>query len=67
MAASAMRGIEDMWFSTEKNHDGRFIGRVREFPDLRTKPSTSRLDAIDDIIKLTAERIREIHERIGAG
>lgn len=59
-----MRGIEDMQFYTETN-DGKFVGRVREFPKLRTPPKVKRLDAVSDIITLTSKRIREIHEARG--
>lgn len=59
-----MRGIEDMQFAAEPQRDGRFVGRVREFPKLRTQPYKSRLDALDEIIRLTSEEIREIHERM---
>jgi hypothetical protein len=58
-----MRSIEDMRFSAEATRNGSFIGRVYEFPQLRTSPKRSRLDAIDEIITLTVERIREIHDR----
>lgn len=55
-----MRPIEDMQFTADATRDGKFIGRVREFRDLRSNPKSSRLDAIDEIITLTSERIREI-------
>lgn len=54
-----MKGIEDMQFYTDER-DGKHIGRVREFKDLRTRPMARRLDAVDAIITLTAKRIREI-------
>lgn len=57
-----MRGIEDMQFYADAK-DGKFVGRVREFSDLRTRPQHKRLDAIDEIITLTSNRIREIDER----
>lgn len=60
-----MRGIEDMWFEAEPQRDGRYVGRVREFPKLRTKPYANRLDALDEIIRLTSEEIREINGRRG--
>lgn len=58
-----MRAIEDMGYYTERNRDGKHIGRVREFSDLRSKPKTNILDAIHEIVDLTSLRIREIHER----
>lgn len=57
-----MRGIEDMWFYTEQNRVGKFVGRVREFPDVRTRPYEKRVDAISEVVTLTSQRIREIHE-----
>lgn len=55
-----MKGIEDMCFSTTKNRDGKWVGIVKEFPTLRTRPMVSRLDAISEIVAMTSERIREI-------
>jgi hypothetical protein len=57
-----VRGIEDMQFATVRTRDDKFVGKVREFPDLKTRPQAKRLDAIDEIVRLTSERIREIHE-----
>lgn len=54
-----MKLLEDMEFYTETK-GGKFVGRVREFVDLRTRPMVKRLDAVDGIITLTAERVREI-------
>jgi hypothetical protein len=60
-----MKPLEDMNFSTEKQRDGRYIGRVQEFPKLRTRPHTNRLDAVDEIITTVRDRIREIHQSNG--
>lgn len=54
-----MRSIDDMRFYTERK-GGRFVGRVIEFADLRSKPSTSPLAALDEIISLASERLRDI-------
>lgn len=59
-----MKLIEDMQFIVEVNRDGKFIGRVTDLPELRTRPKSNKLDALDDIIKLASERIAEIHERM---
>ncbi len=61
-----MRGIEDMQFATEPQRDGRFVGVVREFPKLRTRPYKSRLDAVDEIVRLASLEIRDIYERMGS-
>jgi hypothetical protein len=55
-----VKGIEDMGFRAEPLDDGRFVGHVREFDDLHSKPHRNRLDAIDEIITLTSRRLREI-------
>lgn len=60
-----MRAIDEMEFETEAQRDGRFVGRVREFPKLRTRPFRSRIDALDAIVALAAQEIRERHERMG--
>jgi DNA-directed RNA polymerase sigma subunit (sigma70/sigma32) len=57
-----MRSIDELQFYTEKQRDGRYIGRVQEFRDLRSRPNTSVLDAISDIFALTSERIRDIED-----
>lgn len=57
-----MRGIEDMNFATAQNRTGKWVGTVFEFPTLKTRPFSSRLDAIDEIVRLTAQRISEIAE-----
>jgi hypothetical protein len=49
-------------FHIEQTRDGRYIGRVIEFPKLRTRPHTNRLDAVDEIITTVRDRIREIHQ-----
>jgi hypothetical protein len=60
--ATAVRGIEDMRFKAQRTRDGKFVGRVYEFPELRTRPYTKAIDAVDDIIGQTAQRIADIHE-----
>jgi hypothetical protein len=57
-----MKGLGDMEFYTDTTRAGKFVGKVVEFPDLKTGAKASRLDAIDEIITLTAERIGDIHE-----
>lgn len=55
-----MRPLAEMDFYVDTTKRGKFIGRVGEFPDLKTKAHKSRLDAIDEIVSLAAERIRDI-------
>lgn len=37
-----------------------FIGRVKEFPDLRTRPHKRGLDALDDIMTRTAAKLAQL-------
>ena len=37
----------------------RWIGRCKEFPDLRTKRFRYKLNAIDEAVRLVAARVRE--------
>ena len=60
-----MKSIDEMTFHTDKQRGGRYVGRVREFRDLRSKPKTSALDAISEIVTITSERIRDIDESRG--
>lgn len=60
-----MKGLGDMEFFTDTTRSGKFVGKVVEFPDLKTGAKAGRLDAIDEIITLTAERIGDIHASIG--
>lgn len=52
--------IEDCWFYTTKTKDERFVGRVRQFPELHTAPQKSALDARDLIITATSEKLAEL-------
>jgi hypothetical protein len=65
VGARIMKSIDQMQFHAEKRRDGRYVGRVQEFRDLRSNPKTSALDAISEIVALTAERIRDIDESRG--
>lgn len=57
-----MKTIDELDFYLETNSDNKFVGRVREFSDLRSGPRASRLDAIAEIIKQASRRLREIDE-----
>lgn len=52
--------LGDCEFHTEANENGYHVGRCREFPDVRTKPRKSRLDAIDDIVNAVAAKLRRV-------
>lgn len=49
--------LEACDFYTELTDSGMFVGRVREFPRLRTRPQTNALDARTHIITLTRDAI----------
>jgi hypothetical protein len=57
-----VKGIEDQNFWAEKTNEGKFVGRVKDFPQLRTRPKHKRLDAVDDIITQTAAKLRDLAE-----
>ena len=50
--------LSDCIFYAEANTKGKYIGRCRQFPDMRTRPHKSRTDAIDEVVDLVAEKIR---------
>ena len=50
--------LSDCTFHAEANTKGKFVGRCREFPDVRTKPHKGTTDAINEIVELVAEKIR---------
>lgn len=51
--------FSDCTFTVEANDDGLFIGRCREFPELRSRPVKSRLAALDNIMQTVAKKIRQ--------
>lgn len=53
-------------FYTEREDDGRRVGRCREWPDLRTKPYRGALDAVDDIMSQVRDQLRKIHATMPA-
>lgn len=55
--------LGDCQFAAELNDNGLWVGVCREFPDLRSRPRKSKLDAIDDIVAKVAEKLRQIDGR----
>lgn len=47
-------------FYTNPTETGMFVGRCENFPDLRTRPQKSSLDALDEIMTVTRNRIARI-------
>lgn len=52
--------LDDCHYYTTKTSDDRYIGRVREFPDLRTTPHKSALDARSAIVTATRNKLAEL-------
>lgn len=52
--------ISDCLFAAEPDDKGLFVGRCQQFPGLRSRPRKSRLDAIDEIIDLVRDKIRNL-------
>lgn len=53
--------IDECEYYTTTNDAGHFIGRVKQFPDLKTKACRSRIDATDEIVTRTAAHLRRLH------
>ena len=56
-----MTGVDQLTFTTHPTEDGKWIGRVAEFPSLRTRALVSRMDAISQIIALAEKRLAHIN------
>ena len=56
-----LKTVDECTYRAVANTKGKFVGRVDEFEDLRTKPCGTRAQAIDEIITLTAEKLRHLH------
>ncbi|CAN5144337.1 hypothetical protein BH11ACT6_BH11ACT6_34600 [soil metagenome] len=52
--------IDDCEFSTEPTRKGKFVGRVKQFPYLRTSPQRSSIDALDEIMTATREKLADL-------
>ena len=60
--------IDECDFRAEQTRAGKFVGRVDQFPDLRTPPQRTSIDAVDEIVTMVRERLRDIHSaRAGFG
>lgn len=52
--------VEDCTYGARCTARGEFVGYVEEFPDVRTRPRASRLDALDDVVTMTREKLRQL-------
>lgn len=55
-----MKTVDEMTYTVTTTRDGRFVGKVAEFPQVKTRKCKSRLDALDQIVQLTAEHLQDI-------
>ena len=53
--------LDDCEYYTEQI-DGKFVGRVKQFPGLRTRRRALALDARDDIITLTRDKLARLND-----
>ncbi|OCB09258.1 hypothetical protein A5717_26140 [Mycolicibacterium porcinum] len=58
--AGAITPLGDCEFTATPNRNGLYVGRCRQYLDLRSKPRKDKLDAIDDIVALASEKIRDL-------
>ena len=52
--------LDECNFCTVTNDAGKFIGKVAEFPKLRTRPQDKSIDALDAIIDMTRDKLRNL-------
>jgi len=51
-------------YYTETDGRGQFTGRVKEFPELRTRKHKKSIDALGEIVDLTRDRIADREDEI---
>lgn len=56
--------LHECTFYADPTDRGHYIGRCREWPDLRSRPHRHRLDAIDDVIDKVSDKLRHVHASI---
>lgn len=62
--------LQDCQAYTEQTRSGKYVGRVRQFPALRSTPQTKALDAVTEILALAADKIMRLNaenERLADG
>lgn len=62
----ARKVFADCHFGTERNRRGLYVGVCEEFPDVRTAPRKSKLQALDDVMSEVSERLRYLDQSIDA-
>lgn len=53
--------LDDCDYYTE-HLDGKYVGRVKQFPALRTRPLKLALDARDAIITMTRDKLAQLDD-----
>lgn len=60
MTTSRLVALDDCHYYTTTTADQRYVGRVREFPELRTAPQKSALDARGAIVTATRNKLADL-------
>lgn len=55
--------IDQCDFYAAKNRSGQWVGRCRQFPELKTKPRAQKLDAIDLAVAAVRDQLADIDAR----
>ncbi|MCG7592420.1 hypothetical protein [Mycobacterium sp. PSTR-4-N] len=50
-------------FYATTNKTGQFIGRCKQFPDIKTAPRARKIDAIDLAITAVRDRLAEVDDK----
>lgn len=54
--------VDECTYGTRATDDGRFVGYVEQFPNIRTSPHRHRLDALDDVMTKTAAKLARLDD-----
>ena len=63
-AMSALTQLADCQFYTTRNDNGRYIGHCREYPSVRTTTHPNSIDALDEAITNTRNKIAELDQAL---
>lgn len=59
-----LRPLNDHRFRVTTNDHGDYVGTVIEFPELRTRPHKRYLNALDDIVTQTRNKLRDLEDAL---
>lgn len=54
--------LDDCEYYTDHTDSGQFVGRVKQFPKLRTRSKALALDARDDIVSMTRDKLARLND-----